>query len=71
MPMPNDRVVLDISFANFEYAINSCLERCQSVEDCKRLTGEIFRIMKIRQRKEQVYRKKVNAVAIARTKRWA
>lgn len=69
--MALDRVVLDISYENFEYAINSCLERCFTEADCKRLVGEIFRVMKIRQRKEQIYRKKVKAVAIARTKRWA
>lgn len=70
MPMPTDRVTLDISFKNFDYAINACLERCNSPEDCERLSSEILRVMKIRESKENTYRKKVNAVAQARKKRW-
>ena len=48
MPQPHDRVILDISFRNFEYAINACLERCNTEADSARLTSEILRVMKIR-----------------------
>lgn len=70
MPMPTDRVTLDISYRNFEYAINACLERCNTVDDATRLPGEILRVMKIRENKENVYRKKVRSIAQARKKRW-
>lgn len=70
MPTPNDRVTLDISFKNFEYAINACLERCNTVDDAARLPGEILRVMKIRENKENVYRNKVRSIAQARKKRW-
>lgn len=70
MPMPHDRVVLDISFRNFEYAINACLERCVTQEDCARLTSEILRVMKIRERKENTYCNKTRAMSQARKARW-
>lgn len=70
MPMPQDRVILDISFGNFEYAIDVCLERCNTAEDCRRLASEILRVMKIRQRKESTYRNKCGAIATARKQRW-
>ena len=70
MPAPQDRVVLDISFRNFEYAINACLERCNTEADSERLTSEILRVMKIRQVKENTYRNKTRAMAQARKQRW-
>lgn len=70
MPAPQDRVILDISFKNFDYAINACLERCNTPEDSARLTSEIFRVMKIREKKENVYRGKVKSMANARKTRW-
>lgn len=70
MPAPTDRVVLDISFKNFEYAINACLERCDSIADAHRLPSEILRVMKIRQNKEKTYRNKCGAMAQARKQRW-
>lgn len=70
MPAPQDRVVLDISFRNFEYAINACLERCNTEADSERLTSEILRVMKIRQGKENTYRNKTRAMAQARKQRW-
>lgn len=70
MPMPNDRVTLDISYRNFDYAINACLERCNTTDDATRLTSEILRVMKIREKKENVYRNKVRSIAQARKKRW-
>ena len=70
MPMPNDRVTLDISYRNFEYAINACLERCNTTDDAARLTSEILRVMKIREKKENGYRNKVRSIAQARKKRW-
>lgn len=70
MPTPHDRVILDISFKNFEYAINACLERCQTEADNERLTSEILRVMKIREKKENVYRNKTRAIAQARKQRW-
>lgn len=71
MPAPEERVVLDISFKNFEYAINACLERCNTEADNERLTGEILRVMKIREKKENVYRNKVKSIEHARKQRWA
>lgn len=68
--MPNDRVTLDISFKNFDYAINACLERCNTADDAARLTSEILRVMKIREGKENAYRNKVCSLAQARKKRW-
>lgn len=70
MPAPQDRVILDISFRNFDYAINACLERCNTEADSERLTSEILRVMKIRQNKESVYRGKVKSIANARKMRW-
>jgi hypothetical protein len=70
MPAPQDRVVLDISFRNFDYAINACLERCNTEADSERLTSEILRVMKIRQGKENTYRNKTGAMAQARKQRW-
>jgi hypothetical protein len=67
---PTDRVVLDISYTNFEYAITTCLERCQTEADCDRIVKEILRVMKIRQKKEQAYRNKCNSLDRARAKRW-
>lgn len=63
---PYDRINLDISFMNFEYAINACLERCQTKDDCKRLASEILRVMKIRAAKEQKNRNKTLAIDYAR-----
>ena len=63
---PYDRINLDISFVNFAYAINACLERCNTEEDCKRLPAEILRVMKIRAGKERAYRNKINAMDYAR-----
>lgn len=65
-----NRVVLDISYTNFEYAITACLERCKTEDDCKRIVGEILRVMKIREKKEQAYRTKCNSLDRARAKRW-
>lgn len=70
MPQPHDRVILDISFRNFEYAINACLERCNTEADSARLTSEILRVMKIRENKENTYRNKTRAMAQARKSRW-
>ena len=70
MPNPSDRVILDISYRNFEYAINACLERCNTEADSARLVSEILRVMKIRQNKESVYRNKCGAMAQARKQRW-
>ena len=70
MPAPHDRVILDISFKNFDYAINACLERCNTEADSERLTSEILRVMKIRERKENTYRNKTRAIAQARKARW-
>ena len=70
MPAPTDRVILDISFKNFDYAINACLERCNTEADGMRLTSEILRVMKIRERKENEYRKQVKSIAHARKQRW-
>lgn len=64
------RVVLDISYTNFEYAITACLERCKTEDDCKRIVSEILRVMKIRQKKEQAYRNKCDSIEQARAKRW-
>ena len=61
-----ERVVLDISFENFEYAITACLERCETEADCERLVKEILRVMKIRMAKEQKIRNKSRAMAHAR-----
>lgn len=69
--MEAKRVVLDISYENFEYAITRCLERCETEADCERLVGEILRVMKIRQAQEQKYRKKCEALVKARKQRWA
>lgn len=63
---PTDRIRLDISYLNFEYAINTCLERCNTEADCKRLSSEILRVMKIRERKERIYRDKVRSIDYAR-----
>ena len=68
--MSQDRVVLDISYTNFEYAITTCLERCQTEADCDRIVKEILRVMKIRQKKEQTYRNKCKSLDRARAKRW-
>jgi ribosomal protein S6 len=70
MHAPEDRVILDISFRNFDYAINACLERCNSMEATQRLTSEILRVMKIRERKENTYRNKTRAMSQARKARW-
>ena len=68
--MPTDRVILDISYADFDYAITACLERCQTEADCNRLVSEILRVMNIRQRKEQQKRVKQGSIANARQYRW-
>lgn len=69
--MEEKRVVIDISYENFEYAITRCLERCETEADCERLVKEILRVMKIRQAQEQKYRKKCEALVKARKQRWA
>lgn len=63
---PHDRINLDISYADFEYAITACLERCNDEAACERLIPEIIRVMKIRIKKEQKYRNKVKSMNHAR-----
>lgn len=70
MPAQTDRVVLDISYADFDYAITACLERCKTEADCERLVSEILRVMNIRQKKEQQKAIKQGSIANARQYRW-
>ena len=70
MPAQTDRVVLDISYADFDYAITACLERCETEADCDRLVSEILRVMNIRQKKEQQKATKQGSIANARQYRW-
>jgi len=49
-----ERVVINISYKAFEDTINSVLERNFYDDDCWRVVPEIVRVLKIRQRKEQV-----------------
>lgn len=70
MPAQTDRVILDISYADFDYAITACLERCETEADCDRLVSEILRVMNIRQKKERQKRIKQGSIANARQYRW-
>lgn len=62
----HEKINLDITYGDFEYAITRCLERCETEADCERLVPEILRVMKIRMGKAQKRQNKVNAMAHAR-----
>lgn len=66
-----DRVVLDISYKAFEDAINTVLERNFYDDDCWRVVPEILRVLKIKQRKEQIAAARLKNLAKAAAARHA